>query len=90
MGKKNYDAISFKNKDIDKFATAFREQNDPIKMPSITSTRESTNVNMPGMKAFTPRSQEYINYKKGPGQLRADEVYRKRQAQIAQQKKNNQ
>ena len=44
MAKTNYDAIAFKNKDVDKFSTAFREKKDPLKMPSNTSVRESTNV----------------------------------------------
>lgn len=86
--KMNYDSIAFKNRDIDKFATAFSEKKDPIKMPSITSERESTNVNTSGSKAFTPKSKEYVNLKKSKGQLIADEVYKKRQTQIAQQKKN--
>ena len=44
MAKINYDSINFKNKDIDKFATKFSEKKDPLKMPSNTSARESTNV----------------------------------------------
>jgi hypothetical protein len=54
----------------------------------ITAARDSTNVNMPGIKAFTPRDKEWLNYKKGPGQLRADEVFKKKQAFDAQQKLN--
>jgi len=88
MANKNYDAINFKNKDIDKFATAFSEKNDPIKMPSITATRESTNVKTPTF--VDQRDPAWKTYKKGPGQLRADKVYKARQEQIAQQKKNNQ
>ena len=44
MAKTNYDAINFKNKDIDKFATKFGEKKDPLKQANITSASESTNV----------------------------------------------
>jgi len=54
----------------------------------ITAASDSTNVNMPGIKAFTPRDPEWVNYKKGPGQLRADEIYKKKQALDARRKLN--
>jgi hypothetical protein len=92
MAKKDYDSINFKNKDIDKFATAFSEKKDPIKMPSITATAESTNVKLPteGINTFTARDPAWVNYKKGPGQLRADKVYKAKQEFNARVKANKQ
>lgn len=51
--KIDYNSISFKNKDVDKFLTKFGNDNkDPLKKGDITSVRESTNVNTPNMKAI--------------------------------------
>jgi hypothetical protein len=68
------------------------KKNDPIRMPSITATAESTNVKLPteSLKTFTARDPAWANYKKGPGQLRADKVFKAKQEFDARQKKLNQ
>jgi len=55
MAKIDYNAISFKNKDIDKFSTAFSEKKDPIKKVNIQAASESTNVNTPASKAIVTK-----------------------------------
>jgi hypothetical protein len=55
MAKKDYNAINFKNKDIDKFSSKFGN-GDPIKKTNITSVSESTSVNTPNFKAVVTKN----------------------------------
>lgn len=52
---KDYNAINFKNKDIDKFASKFGQQGDPIKKANISSVSESTAVNTPNFTAVVTK-----------------------------------
>lgn len=51
---KDYNAINFKNKDIDKFAGKFGN-GDPIKKTNITSASESTAVKTPNFTAVVTK-----------------------------------
>jgi len=55
MAKINYDAINFKNKDVDKFSTRFG-QGDPGK-GIVSQAKDAMNT-----IAKTPRSKGYIDY----------------------------
>ena len=52
MAKINYDAINFKNKDVDKFSTRFG-QGDPI----VKQAKDAMNT-----IAKTPRSKGYVDF----------------------------
>jgi len=76
MAKMNYDAINFKNKDVDKFATKFGNDEDPITKGMAQRKADQEKKNADRIKAGIDAV-----VKQTPAQARAFDEKRKKQHQ---------
>ena len=73
---KDYNAINFKNKDIDKFASKFGQQGDPIKKANISSVSESTAVNTPNFTAVVTKKTPLSSGPSDADRKNRDEIFK--------------
>ena len=64
MAKMNYDAINFKNKDVDKFATKFGNPLTPAQKDSLVASRGMTPVGDGSGVSYMPKSKAEISANK--------------------------
>jgi hypothetical protein len=81
MAKKDYDAINFKNKDVDKLSTKFGQGGkDPLKKVNNTSAPESSNVKT---QTFVRPSSQLIKEMANPTQPQTEVKKENRQGRSA-------
>ena len=64
MAKMNYDAINFKNKDVDKFSTKFGNPLTPAQKDSVVASRGMTPVGDGSGVSYMPKSKAEISANK--------------------------